>query len=218
MRDGLLGLAAAVLIEIDSDHGGSADAITVHPVVADVNRSRMLTDSTAGFSAIADTAVKLLGFATTKLDSRLSSDWPTWRQIIPHVTAVLEWMAPHLCLDVLVELLKISDQAENASWHSGNRVIAERLALTAVSAAERLPEDHPDRLAARSALAAVIAGKGGHHEAELTYQQILAGQERVLGSDHPDTLTTHQRLAWESGSKADTRKPRRSFVKCWPIA
>lgn len=196
LRDGLLGLAAAGLIDIASAGGRSADAMTVHPVVADVARSRMLSGTVLDFPALARAAVKLLDIATGELDDRHSADWPTWRQIIPHITAMLEWLGLHLNLTDSGELLKVSDRAGDAAWRSGNRVIAERLARSAMSVATRLPQDHPARLAARHSLAAAIAGNGDYREGERLYLQVLADQRRVLGHEHPDTLKTGHRLGW----------------------
>ena len=58
---------------------------------------------------------------------------------------------------------------------------------------------HPDTLATRHDIAAALAQQG-NSAAEADLRQILAAQLRVLGPDHPDTLTTAKALRPEDQS------------------
>ncbi len=202
LRTTLHSLATVGLIDIaDSNDPISTRAITVHPVVADANRTRLLTTARADLPAIGRAALGLLQAVGGELDYRHPADWPAWRQIIPHVTALLDWLAAHLDADSLASLLTLSDPAADALWRSGNLAAAEELARSSVTVATRLGEEHPAMLAVRHTLAAVIAGRGGYREAEGLYLQLLTDQGRVLGEDHAATLKTRHRLAWSIGEQ-----------------
>jgi tetratricopeptide (TPR) repeat protein len=196
LRDGLQSLATVGLIDIaGSDGQTAAQGVTVHPVVADANRSRLLTTSRSDLPAIGETAVRLLQAAVGSLDRGRPTDWSAWRSIVPHMTALLEWLAPHLGSETLSSLLIISGKAADALLRSGGHAAAERLARISVTASLRLGDDHPASLAARQALAQSIEVQGCYGEAEQQDRQILADRRRILGDDHPDTLNTRYRLA-----------------------
>lgn len=198
LRTGLRSLTIVGLINI-AEHDASDAMVTVHPVVADVNRSRLLTTAHSDLNLVSKTAVQLLQAATSELNSERPADWAYWNQIVPHVAAVLGWLAEHLHSDALVTLIGCGDSAIMAAYLSGNLPAGEKLAHAAVAAAARLGNDHPATMTARFLLAQVTAGQGRYREAEEQQRQILSDQQRVLGEDHPETLRTIYLLAWTIG-------------------
>jgi len=56
-------------------------------------------------------------------------------------------------------------------------------------------EDDGERLCAAGNLAASLSDHGKHDEAEKMQREVLAVRKRVLGAEHPDTLTTANNLA-----------------------
>jgi Tetratricopeptide repeat len=196
LRTGLRDLATVGLIDLadGTDHAG-AWAVTVHPVVTDANRSRLLTTASTDLPLIGGVAVRLLHAASGELDCAQPADWPAWRALVPHMLAVLEWLAVSLDADVLISLLDVSSSAANAQISSGNPAAAVGLARSSVIAANRLGDEHPAILTARQRLARAMSEQGRDGEAERMYRVLLADQRRVLGDKDPDTLTTRYYLA-----------------------
>jgi hypothetical protein len=71
------------------------------------------------------------------------------------------------------------------------------------SSARHLPNENERRLAAaKNNLAIALQSQGRYGEAETLYRETLAVRQRVLGSEHPDTLGTVNNLAnalWAQG-------------------
>lgn len=200
LRDaGLNGLSAVGLINVTRDSGGTHDrAVTVHPVVVDVNRSRLLTTARHELPAVSKAAVGLLRAACQGLDTRNPADWPTWRRLVPHTAALLAWLSPHADDDTLADLVTIASMSSRALWRSGNPAAAERLAQASVKAADRLGTDYPASLTARSQLAQVVA-LTRYAEAEQMLHQLLPDQQRILGDEHHDTMASQRVLARLTG-------------------
>jgi tetratricopeptide (TPR) repeat protein len=228
VREALSGLAMIGLIQIDGAVNTSG-SVTIHPVVSDVNRSQLLSVSQATRLAIGKAAIELLDSFASKLHPISAQDWPSWQQITPHLTALLEWLAPYIDDPGIISLLHAANPASEALWRCGDLSTAESLAKLCVTAAIRLGDDEPAAFAARYELATTGAFLGryaqGEHvddeldemagvpvdpsssarwiaryqDAEKMLRDILAGQQRVLGPDHPDALTTRYRLAWVLG-------------------
>jgi tetratricopeptide (TPR) repeat protein len=197
LREGLQGLSTVGLIDIT--RGGSEDggrAVTVHPVVADANRSSLLSAARADLAPVSQAAVRLLESAAGQLETARAADWAVWLQIVPHLAALLDWLAPHLDEDTLTSLLRVGDSAVEAMRWSGNSPAAENLAEASVAAAARLGGSHPAGLAARHRLAQAIADQGRDAAAEAMYREVLSDQQRVLGKEHPGSLATRHDLAW----------------------
>jgi tetratricopeptide (TPR) repeat protein len=193
MRSALRGLVMTGLI--DTTGRGDAQAFTVHPVVADVNRARLRSAAIAVRRGISDAALRLLRAACGELDRERPAHWAAWRGLVPHVLALHEWLADLLSDAALADLLEVSSLAAEALVLSGAPGTAEKLARAAEAAGARLSADHPARMAARRALAFAVAEQGRNQDAERLYRDVLADQERVLGRDHPLTLTTRFELA-----------------------
>jgi tetratricopeptide (TPR) repeat protein len=63
------------------------------------------------------------------------------------------------------------------------------------SSAHRLPNENELRSAAANNLANALYAQGRYGEAETMYRETLAVRQRVLGSEHPETLQTANDLA-----------------------
>ena len=59
----------------------------------------------------------------------------------------------------------------------------------------------------RAGLADVTAAQGRHEEAERLHRHVLADRQRLLGSDHPDTLTSQNALEKLIVAHTDPAKP-----------
>jgi CRP-like cAMP-binding protein/tetratricopeptide (TPR) repeat protein len=196
LRDGLQGLSHIGLIEI-SGNGGPAglNAVTVHPVVADANRSRLDTIETAERAGVQGAAVAQLEAAAAGLDPAKPGDWPAWRLLVPHLNAVIDLLADDLPPAVLAGLLTVSTAGTQALLSGGRLAAAEKLAQASVAAASFVSRDDPVALAARGSLADTLVRRGRSGEAEALYTELLADRCRVQGDDHLDTLATRHDLA-----------------------
>ena len=196
LRSSLHGLASAGLINIvDSDRHGDMPAVTVHPVVADVNRTRLRTTALPALPEICAAAVRQMQEATNGVECGRPGDWPIWHRLVPHILALLEWLAAHLDRAALTDLLTVSNRASDALVRSGNPAAAEKLARAALATLTHLDNDLPVALTARYLLATALEGRGHNQEAEQLYRKVLADQQRVMGNDHPDPLATRYGLA-----------------------
>jgi tetratricopeptide (TPR) repeat protein len=194
LREGLHGLSSTGLIDIAENGPGGANAVTVHPVVADVNRSRLPAMDRVERTAVCDAVVALLQAATAGLDSERPADWPHWTLLVPHVNAVLG-LASVLDGGVLSRLLLIGAAATEALLRGGRLAAAERLAWAGAEAAAFAAADDPARLTARGSLAQSLDRRGRNSDAEQLYRELLGDKRRVLGDDAPDTLATRHDLA-----------------------
>jgi tetratricopeptide (TPR) repeat protein len=198
LRDGWQALSEVGLIDVVTRVSGSVSttALSVHLLVADVNRSLLLSTAESDLPPISQAAIGLLQIAANELDLRLPADWPAWRELAPHVAAVLGWLANHLDRGTLVTLLGISDNTARAILRSGSIALADSLVNSEVAAAGTLGDEHPAYLAARCSQATMMRWQGNYAAAEKLYDQVLAVQQQVLGDAHPDTLRTRHNLAW----------------------
>jgi len=212
LRDaGLNGLRTVGLINVAGDpDAAQAPAVTVHPVVANVNRHRLRTTASRELPAISKTAVDLLHDACQHLSTRDPADWPTWRRLVPHTTALLNWLSPHIAAEVCADLVTTASMSARALWRSGNPAAAERLAQASLDAAGRLGTDHPATLTARSQLAQVVA-LTRYHEAEHMLRQLLPDQRRILGDDHSDTMASQRILARLTGLQGRHQQAERMY-------
>jgi tetratricopeptide (TPR) repeat protein len=197
LRDVLRGLSDTGLIDIANPHNhGSGPTITVHPVVADVNRGKLMTTARPELFRTGQAAVRLLGAVAGNANSAHPADWPTWQGLFPHLAALLGWLSNYLDATSLSNLLDTSAQAADAVRSSGNPAAAEMLARACLAVAARLGPDHAASLTARQRLAHAVGDQGRNGEAETMYSLLLADQERVLGADHDSTFVTRRGLAW----------------------
>ena len=196
LREGLQGLSHIGLIEI-SNGGGPAgvNAVTVHPVVADANRSRLATIAAAERTGVQSAAVAQLEAAAGGLNPTRPGDWPAWRLLVPHLNAVIDLLADNLSPAVLARLLTVSAVGTEALLSGGRLAAAEKLAQASVEAAAFFSRDDPAAMTARGCLADTLVRRGRSGEAEALYRELLADRCRVQGDDHLDTLATRHDLA-----------------------
>lgn len=212
LRDAALyGLATVGLINTAGELGGSSDrAVTLHPVVVDVNRSRLLAPPRSELRLIGVTAVNLLRAACEGMDMRDPADWPVWRRLVPHINALLDWLGANLDAEDLVSLIETAGMATVALWRSGNYAEGERLARASVKVAGKLSGDHPASMLARSQLAHVVA-QTRYEEAEQMFRQLLADQERILDKDDPETMASQRVLARLDGLQGRYQEAERTY-------
>lgn len=213
----LRGLAEVGLIDVaDAPVAGHRDVV-VHPVVADICRTQVLTTQAEGGGTVMAAAVRLLSAAGGELDSEHPGDRSAWERLLPHVAAAVSWMASHLETENLITLLKVSLEGFRSLWYIGRLASrdAEALARANLAAAERLGDEHPDALAARHNLGIQLGAAGAAHEAEEIFRAVLAGRRRVLGEDQVDTLLTRDQLIgaiMEQGRFAETEPMYRELI------
>jgi CRP-like cAMP-binding protein/tetratricopeptide (TPR) repeat protein len=196
LREGLQGLRHTGLIEVSgSDGPGGLNAVTMHPVVADVNRRRLSALAEADRAAVQATAAALLQAAAAGLEAARPGDWPAWRLLVPHVNAAIDLLAADLDPPVLGRLLTASAACTEALLGGGRRAAAEKLAQASVVAAAYLSREDPAAMTARGQLALTLIRRGSIGEAEMLYRDLLADRRQVQGDDHPDTLATRHDLA-----------------------
>jgi tetratricopeptide (TPR) repeat protein len=195
LRAALRGLATAGLISASTpDAPAGPLSVAVHPVVADVNRARLLTSESASLPVTGTAVVRSLRSAAAGLDPRRPADWPAYASLVPHAAEVLKWLAQHLDDETLAALLSVASTAVVALRRNGKLPTAEELARASVAAAGRLGEAHPALLSARHVHARALEALGRNRESERQFRDVLASQERVLGGRHPDTLATRAEL------------------------
>jgi CRP-like cAMP-binding protein/tetratricopeptide (TPR) repeat protein len=196
VRRGLQGLRHTGLIEVSGGDGpGGLNAVTMHPVVADVNRRRLSALGAVEQAAVQATAAGLLEEGADGLEAARPADWPAWRLLVPHVNAALDLLAADLDPAVLARLLTVSAACTEALLGGGRRAAGEKLAQASVVAAAYLSRDDPAAMTARGQLALTLIRRGSIGEAEMIYRDLLADRRRVLGDTHPDTLATRHDLA-----------------------
>jgi CRP-like cAMP-binding protein/tetratricopeptide (TPR) repeat protein len=212
LREGLQGLSHTGLIEVSGAGGpAGANAITVHPVVADANRSRLATIAAADRAVVQGAAVALLETAAASLEQSRPGDRPAWRLLAPHLSAAIDWLAGDLNPELLTRLLAVSVAGTEALLSRGRLAAAGKLAQGSVAAAARLSRDDPAAMAARGCLADTLARRGRSAEAEGQYRELLADRCRVQGDDHLDTLATRHDLAAAIGMQGRYREAERLY-------
>jgi CRP-like cAMP-binding protein/tetratricopeptide (TPR) repeat protein len=196
LREGLQGLSHIGLVEISNGSGpAGVNAVTVHPVVADANRSRLATIAAAERTGVQSAAVAQLEAAAAGLDPTRPGDWPAWRLLVPHLNSVIDLLADDLDPAVLARLLTVSAAGTEALLSGGRLAAAEKLAQASVEAAAFFSRDDPAAMTARGCLADTLVRRGRSGEAEVLYRELLADRCRVQGDDHLDTLATRHDLA-----------------------
>lgn len=131
--------------------------------------------------------------AVNKLSVENPEDAASWAVLWPHVQALLA--AAH----------QLPEQAEDALANAAARMSTAFLwtgsytaALAAAQAGPDRPhsltDDHPAILRLRRARAGARRFLGRYGAAETEFRQVLDARLRVLGPDHPSTLTTRRWL------------------------
>ncbi|MER7366343.1 tetratricopeptide repeat protein, partial [Nonomuraea wenchangensis] len=183
-------LAAYNMITLDSE------TITVHRLVQAVARTPD-SDDPHRRPADIDTA---RGQATDLLRDALPAthaepaDWPAWRTLLPHITALAEHTPPGADTTATARLInRVGLFLENQGAIHRAIDYFKRVRATY----ERfLGSDHPDTLTSRNNLAYAYQEAGDLGRAIPLYEATLADRERVLGGDLPSTLASRNNLAY----------------------
>ncbi|MGE3181430.1 MAG: protein kinase, partial [Phycisphaerae bacterium] len=90
-------------------------------------------------------------------------------------------------------------QLAGAQWKSGQFWLAQKNLTEAIDIATRAyGPDRPITLELLFYLGRATTSLGDEETAQRYYLQALAGQEKVLGLGHPDTINTMRRLSWSA--------------------
>jgi tetratricopeptide (TPR) repeat protein len=170
--------------------------VVVHPVIADANRAHLIAATGADPSLVWRTAVSMVARAVEALDWRQPGAWPGFRELTPHVRALLDVSRPERDREYLAVLLQVNRAVVNANHLAGAIPPAADLTRAALAHARELGEDHPTILASHQHRAYQDRERGLWQEAGRGFQQVLERRLRVLGPDHPDTLDSRYHLAW----------------------
>ena len=146
-------------------------------------------------------------------DEELPTTWPGWARLLPHL----------LALDPEASTEALSDLTYDAIWYLIRRGDARSGYDVAYRIYQhRLGKLGPDSLGtlnAAATLAVVLRARGRDSEARELDEDTLARYRRVLGEDHPDTLTFGEQprrrpaRAWVS-----IRRPASWTRTPWPAA
>ncbi|SEU47807.1 NB-ARC domain-containing protein [Nonomuraea wenchangensis] len=190
-------LAAYNMITLDREH------ITVHRLVQAVARTPDPDDPhrrPADIDTARSQAADLLNDALPATHSD-PADWPAWRTLLPHITALAEHTSPGADTTATARLLNQAGLFLNNQGAISRAIdYFERACVTY----ERvLGGDHPDTLMSRNNLASAYESAGDVGRAIPLYEATLADCERVLGGEHPDTLTSRNNLAYAYKSAGD---------------
>ncbi|TYB56051.1 tetratricopeptide repeat protein [Nonomuraea sp. PA05] len=193
-------LAAFNMIALDET------SITVHRLVQAVARTADPEDPHRPAEDIDDArgwAAALLAAATPE-SAGDPAEWPQWRVLMPHITALFDWAPPETDTVITARLLNDAGLFLNGQGATGRALgYCERALL----AYERLRgADHSATLIARNSLAAVHHATGDLSRSISLYEATLADRERVLGPEHPSTLNSRLNLSAAYDSVGDHRR------------
>jgi tetratricopeptide (TPR) repeat protein len=183
-------LAAYNMITLEDD-----GAVSVHRLVQAVARTVDPADPHRNEPDV----TAALGHATDLLSRALSGTyrdpevWPTWRALLPHVTALADNTPPSNDTATIARLLNQTGLFLDDQGHLGRATTYHQRALAAYRRV--LGADHPFTLTSRNNLAGAYGTAGDLGRAIPLYEQTLADRTRVLGADHPETLDSRNNLA-----------------------
>jgi hypothetical protein len=104
---------------------------------------------------------------------------------------------------VLASLASSAAATAAALQWAGSYLVSEKLAVAALNRTQPLGSDHEATSALRFHRARARHSLGRYAVAETEYREVLNGQLRMLGSDHPDTLNTGRALQELKAIKRD---------------
>jgi tetratricopeptide (TPR) repeat protein len=180
--------------------------IRLHRVPAALLRERDTTHREAG-TGLTDMA-GVLAAAVPKKPQEVAT-WPTWRQLLPHVLAVVD----HATDDPDEQS---ADDITYLLGRAGSYLHWQGQSLAALPLWERVHQrrlnrdgvDHPTTLEATRMVAQIMFALGDYQQARTLNEDTLARRRRVLGEDHPNTLTSAQNLAVVLSALGDYQQAR----------
>jgi tetratricopeptide (TPR) repeat protein len=172
----------------------STDHLQLHRLVQAILRAH--PGSATGGDEMGRTAVGLLRGAVPADPWNNPATWPAWRQLLPHLFAVID---PDRDLDVdpaNVDLAWLLDRAATYLQTRGEPRRALPLFERAFELCLRvLGEDHPDTLTSVNGLAHDLYRLGEFERARQLDEDALTRYRRLLSEDHLDTLLLANNLA-----------------------
>jgi hypothetical protein len=188
-------------------------SVVVHPVVADANRAHLVSpappDPDPNF--VRDTAVVPLLRMLRKLESTSPSHWPVYRQLSPHLLALLQTTGQHLSEERLANLLEAAGDMASAFDCAGATATAATVTSAAMQLSERLGANHATILLMRYRRALGAGQQGRWKEAEGAFREVLEAQQLVLGANHRSTLDTRHDLARAMAQQGRWKEAERTF-------
>jgi pimeloyl-ACP methyl ester carboxylesterase len=166
--------------------------------------------------------VRMLLDATKDIDPDYPENWVIWNIIAPHSLEVSRTSllgAPQLVdQKVIASALELARLTSRYLIVTGLVRPAHDLVLPIVANCESFGfhEDDREILALRHEKARIALERGDPQAAEAELWRVIAGRERILGENHPDTLASRHKLAkaiLEQGRWAEAEPLLRSIVQ-----
>jgi tetratricopeptide (TPR) repeat protein len=206
-RNALSALIRAGLIQEAASKGArpGTRAIVVHPLVADANRS--LLDARVAPSgslpldpeAIRNSAVELVTHAFDELtggDVVTAANRPAFSALLAHLRQLLSCQPD--CFDTphTTMLITTTSAAAELVIYDRDEKAASALLQAAAAHAQQLPRDDHVALQLQHTDGRVHLQLGDLAHAEQCLRQVWHDRQRVLGTDHADTLESQRQLGW----------------------
>ena len=199
------------------------NALRVHPVIADTNRSYLLERGPTDplLLLVYQTSIDLLAATLDDLDEDRPADWRDFRDITPHLQAILAGLTLEAAerdpirLDGnhLETLIRLGGHAAMAYGNMrlptfGIDLVTSALALTP----HRGENPTPIFLLARQQQAFLLGQDGRDEEAEQIYDEVLQVQLRRWPNDDPANLAVRHNLAASVGAQGRWREAHSDFL------
>jgi DNA-binding SARP family transcriptional activator/tetratricopeptide (TPR) repeat protein len=190
------------LVEVDDD------AVSVHRLLQKVvcDDAAIRADKTAAVSALAAVA------AAFPSDHDRPETWPQTERLLPHALAIDVALTQRDEENQQLVALLNSASEYLLRAEAGKRAVDVATRASACALAV-LGAEHPDTLRARANLAASYHAVGRAGESIELGEEVLADCERILGPEHPNTLTAARGillvsydLAWHAGATVERRE------------
>ncbi|TDW93436.1 exopolysaccharide biosynthesis polyprenyl glycosylphosphotransferase [Kribbella pratensis] len=223
LRGLLQALSGQSLLELSSDTRDSQPAWSVstlrlHPLLRDANLHAIDREQQTG--ELLRIASKLLDLATGRMDHQVSerSAWPTWQALAPHTMHVLMELTRSESIEMqsLTHAARAALRATDYLAATGLASASLTQARTIESAIAALDSKSAVLLSARAKVAELL-GQGGEIQAALDQFTVLVPIfGRVLGEEHPETLTCRANLADYVGRAGEPGDARDRFAVLVP--
>ncbi|WUD70257.1 tetratricopeptide repeat protein [Streptomyces sp. NBC_00510] len=187
--EGQLDRVLAGLIQLGLVSTTEADAVTIHPVIASSCRTHMAAPGPDELDSavVRATAVELVAAKCTALDFSSPQDWPWFASLTPHLHALLSLpLEPQALGKVCRAAAKTSLSYD---W-SGGLHTAVALTTAALTASASLGPEHESVLRLQQQAILQRGRSGFWAEAEADFNVLVEIERRVLGDNHPVTLST----------------------------
>ncbi|MFD0902421.1 tetratricopeptide repeat protein [Actinomadura sediminis] len=187
--ENLRALANTGMITLASHGDDGAEAVTVHPLVAEVLRHED-PDRRAHLEA----AAGLLAAATERLEPRNPDHAAAWASLVPHVSELLQAAAPRPGEPALERTAETAARVAQALGWASQYFAARNIIEEAIGATVPLGPDCPAVLELNLTLAKVVRLLGDPEGAEPIAREVCEARVRLSGFEDTDTLAAHHEL------------------------